>query len=282
MPRTEATLNRFPIGIHRGYFSVWWRRQYLAEVKPQQVAQLAAVPDREILIAVVHQDVGLPRLFAERLDPRDPFLELFLRVVVSETGARRVTLRLPCLAVAAVEPDHRQVFRGRRGDRRDARVETLRHVNADVGQVALLEEAERLLDVPLFHPALVTELDGHTEVRQPRDALFDVRLGLLRDHEPLRELEQYGPHLARRMQRHEGVTETLPDLVDDLVGELLTVDVALALGDRGLQVLIERVRARRVVHQERVGLDVEREVLRRALDPKDRVVLRRGEVVRRV
>src|SRR6266516_4446169 len=118
MPRTEATLNRFPIGIHRGYFSVWGilRRQYLAEVTPQQVAQFAAVPDREVLIAVVHQDVGFPGFTGERLDPRNPFLEFFLRVVVAETGAGRVALRLPRLAVATVEPHHREVLCRRRHD----------------------------------------------------------------------------------------------------------------------------------------------------------------------
>src|SRR5947207_13935248 len=122
MPRTEATLNRFPIGIHRGYFSVWWRwrRQYLAEVKPQQVAEFAAVPDREVLIAVIHQDVGFPGLTGERLDPRNPFLEFFLRIVVAEPGARGVASRLPRLTVASVEPDHREVLHGRRNDRRAA------------------------------------------------------------------------------------------------------------------------------------------------------------------
>ena len=211
----------------------------------------------------------LARLVGERLEPRNPFLKLFLRVVVAEAHARRVALRLPRLAVAAMEPDHRQVLRGRRRDRRDAGVETLRHVHTDVGEVAFLEEAEGLLDVAFLHPALMTELDRHAEVREPLDTLCDVRLGFLRDHEPLRELEEYGSHLADGRQRA-------------LAGELLPVDVAFAFGDRGLQVLVERVRPRRVVGQQGVGLDVEREVLRCALDPQDRVALRRGEVVRRV
>src|SRR5439155_18684255 len=49
-----------------------------------------------------------------------------------------------------------------------------------------------------------------------------------------------------------------------------------------LEVLVERVRACRMVGQQGVGLDVEREVLRCALDPHDRIALRRSEVVGRV
>ena len=46
-----------------------------------------------------------------------------------------------------------------------------------------------------------------------------------------------------------------------------------------LQVLVERVALRRVVRQQRVRLDVERELRRRALDPQHRVLLARREVV---
>src|SRR5439155_16638092 len=93
------------------------RSAELPEIQPQQVAELAPVPDREVLIAVVHENVRFTRLVGEGLDPRNPFLELFLRVVVTEPDARRVALRLPRLAVASVESDHREVLRGGRGDR---------------------------------------------------------------------------------------------------------------------------------------------------------------------
>src|SRR5439155_9044612 len=70
------------------------RSAELPEIQPQQVAELAPVPDREVLIAVVHENVRFTRLVGEGLDPRNPFLELFLRVVVTEPDARRVALRL--------------------------------------------------------------------------------------------------------------------------------------------------------------------------------------------
>jgi hypothetical protein len=88
----------------------------------------------------------------------------------------------------------------------------------------------------------VPELDGDAEVGQPLLALLDVGLGLARDHEPLRELKEHGAELARRVQRHQRVAEPLPHFVDDFVGELIPVDVALVGRRLLLQVLVERPR----------------------------------------
>ena len=43
-----------------------------AEVEVEQVAELAGASDREVLVAVVHQHVGLARLGGERLDLAAP------------------------------------------------------------------------------------------------------------------------------------------------------------------------------------------------------------------
>ena len=134
-------------------------------------------------------------------------------------------------------------------------------------------------------PGLVPELDGDPVVGESRDDLLDVVLVLPRDREVLRELEQDGAELAGGVQRIESEPEPLPHLVDRVVGELVPVEAALLeelLGELGLDVAVEGLRARRMVREERVRLDVEREVLGCPLDPELRVPLRRREVVRRV
>ncbi len=69
------------------------------------------------------------------------------------------------------------------------------------------------------------------------------------------------------------------------LGQVLAVEVLLVaelLGQLLEQVLVERLALGRVVGEQRVRLDVEREVLRRPLDPQDGVLLARWEVVGRV
>src|SRR5688572_3300387 len=84
------------------------------------------------------------------------------------------------------------------------------------------------------------------------------------------------------MQRVEREPEPLPDLLDRRVGKLVPVEASLVeqlLGELVLDVPVERLGLRRVVREERVCLDVEREMGRRAFDPELRVPLRRREVV---
>src|SRR5262245_29574399 len=141
--------------------------ELLGKIEVEQRPEVSRVPHREVPVAVVHQDVRLARPFGHPLDPRDPFLQLVLLVVVAEPLARGLALRLPGLGAASVEPDHREVV-GRGGrDRWDRGVEALRHVDADERQVPLLEEGQGLLDVPVLHPRLVAELDGDPVVGQP-------------------------------------------------------------------------------------------------------------------
>ena len=132
---------------------------------------------------------------------------------------------------------------------------------------------------------LVAEFDRDPVVRESRDCLLDVGLVLPRDREVLRELEQDGAELAGGVQRVEGEPEALPHLVHRVVGELVAVEATLVeelLRELGLDVAVERVGTSGVVREEGVRLDVEREVLGRALDPELRVPLGRWEVVRRV
>ena len=204
------------------------------------------------------------------------------RVVVPEALAGGLALHVPCGRVATVEAHHGQIARRGRGDRGQARVEPLRHVDTDVGEVEGLQEAQGLLDVVLTHPRCVAELDGDAEVAQPFGASLDVRLVLAADREPLGELEEHGAELPRGVQRHQGVVEPLPHLVDGLLRQLVPIDEPLverALGQGLADVRVERVGSRRMVGEERVGLDVERELRRGAFDPQHGVLLRRREVV---
>src|SRR6476659_1520030 len=59
-------------------------RSSLRQFEVQQVAELAGASHRVVLIAIVHQHVGLASLGRERLDLRHPLLEFVALVVVPE------------------------------------------------------------------------------------------------------------------------------------------------------------------------------------------------------
>src|SRR5204863_4366024 len=113
-------------------------------------------------------------------DARYPLLKLFLLVVVAEPYGCGLALRRPCLWIPSVEPHHGQVVGRRRRDGWDARWEPLRHVDADVGRVPILQGGEVLFAVAIAHPGLVAELDGDAVVGQASRAFLDVDLVLLR------------------------------------------------------------------------------------------------------
>ena len=83
----------------------------------QQVRELPGVGDRLVSEAVVHQHVDLAGALGQVLDLRHPLLQLLLLVVVAKALADG--LLLPCLGVAAVEADHRQLGCGGSGERPD-------------------------------------------------------------------------------------------------------------------------------------------------------------------
>ena len=184
-----------------------------------------------------------------------------------------------------MEPDHGQVPRCGGGHRRQARVEPLGHVHADVWDLVLFQERQGLLLVRPRHPRLVAELDGDSVVGEALLALQDVVLRLPADHEPLGELEKDRAELARGVQRHQGFGEPAPHLVDQLCRELVPIDVPLGpqfLRERLSNVLVQRLRLGGVLGEERVRLDVEHEVLRGPFRPQRRVPFAGREVVRRV
>src|SRR5205823_4207006 len=110
-------------------------------------------------VTVVHQDVDLARVLAERGDARRPLAELGLRVVVAEALGDADALLVPGLGPPAVEPDYRK-RRRHGGNGWDRGAEALRHVDADVGEPVLLEELQRArLPLRVAHPPLVAKLD---------------------------------------------------------------------------------------------------------------------------
>ena len=102
---------------------------------------------------------------------------------------------------------------------------------------------------------------------------------LRRGEEPARVLEQDRAELAGVLERLEPVREPGPDVVAQLVRQVLRVDARL-LGqlrrERLAQVLREPLRLRRLPGHQRVRLDVEHEVRRRPLDPQLRGPTRRA------
>ena len=98
------------------------------------------------------------------------------------------------------------------------------------------------------------------------------RVAVLRaGEEPARVLEQDRAQLAGLGQGLEGVREARPDLVPDLVGQVLGVDPRLRgqLGGKRLaQVLGQPLDLGRLTGHQRVRLDVEGEVRWRPLDPQ--------------
>ena len=82
--------------------------------------------------------------------------------------------------------------------------------------------------------------------------------------------EEHRAQLSGRMERHQGVAEAVPHLVEGLGREVLGVQRALVaeLGeDLGLEVGPERVGEGGVSRQQRVRLHVHREAVGGALDP---------------
>ncbi len=172
------------------------------------------------------------------------------------------------------------------GNRRDAALEPLRLVDADVGDGVVGQEAQRaLLVVRLRHPGGVTELNRHPVLAQPLLGRQD-RLAVVPPRpEPRRVLEENRPQLAGAIERQERLVEAAPHLVSHLRRQVLHVDVALLSQlsrQRFLQVPGERLHGGAVAGEERVGLDVERELVGRALDPELGVAGGRNRVVRRV
>ena len=108
-------------------------------------------------------------------------------------------------------------------------------------------------------------------VAQPAGRLFD-RVAVLRaGEEPAWVLEQDRAELAGYPQRLESFDEPRPDLVAKVVGQVLGVDPRLGgqvVGEGGAQVLRQALRLGRLAGHQRVGLDVEGEVRRRARDPQ--------------
>ena len=165
---------------------------------------------------------------------------------------------------------------------RDGAGVALRLVHADVGQLVIGQELQRLLAVVLAHPGLVAELDADLARRDPLGDEEDVLLAGAPDHEPLRELEQdraEPPGLPQRLQRGQ---ETLPGLVGDRGVDVLEVDVGLAAGrllHRRPQVLGQRGHPRGVLGEQAERLDVEGETLRGPVRPRGRGLLRGQRVV---
>ena len=131
----------------------------------------------------------------------------------------------------------------------------------------------------------MAQLDGEGRVAQALLGLHDLVPRLVGGEEPARVLEEDGAELAGAAQRLDAVEEAVPDLVLDLCGQVAGVDALLVeqlRRQRLAQVLRQPLDLRRLAGHERVGLDVEREVRRRALQPQLAGAPRRQGVVRRV
>ena len=132
------------------------------------------------------------------------------------------------------------------------------------------------------HPGGVAELDGHRVLAEALLRVEDVLAVVCARTEPRRELEEHRPELAGAVERQQRFVEPPPDLVQDLVRQVLRVEVRLLLdlGRKRLpQVLRERLDRCRVAGERRVGLDVEHEVGGSALDPGLGVAFLRDGVV---
>ena len=124
----------------------------------------------------------------------------------------------------------------------------------------------------LNHVALRNSTAGSRPWRlEPLVRLADLVALLRAREEPLRVLEEDGTQLARLRERREPVGELRPDLLGELVGQVLGVDPRLRLELRGQRIpdrLRQPLRFRGLAGEQRVGLDVEHEVRRRPLDPQ--------------
>src|SRR5919106_1719016 len=130
MPPSEAIFHRFSTTrAYRGSPKEGATGLF-GQVHVEHRAEVPSVPHGEVPIAIVHQDVRLPGVGGQAFDLGNPLLELILLVVVPEALARALALRLPCLGIPAVEPNHGDVVGGGRGDRWYRGIEALRHVHA--------------------------------------------------------------------------------------------------------------------------------------------------------
>ena len=113
-----------------------------------------------------------------------------------------------------------------------------------------------------------------TAIGTSREALtgaHDLVARLAGGEEPARVLEEDGAQLAGRVERRDAVEEARPDLVLDLVRQVAGVDALLVQhlgGKRLAQVLRQPRDLRRLAGHQGVGLDVECEVGRGALEPQ--------------
>ncbi|MDP8961876.1 MAG: hypothetical protein M3N32_09710 [Actinomycetota bacterium] len=187
------------------------------------------VADAIVLVAVVHEHVGLTDLDGEILERVHPSPQLVLVVEVPETLRRGDSLPLPVVSVAAVEPHERELCRRGCDDGRDRRLEALRLIDADIGQRVLLQQLEGSVAVAFGEPRPVTELDGDPVVGEPVSQCLEVlAVGPLR-REPRRPLEDHSAEPAGIVQGSQRAIEPRPGLVDQLSGQVPHVDARLVL-----------------------------------------------------
>src|SRR5205809_2030378 len=183
-----------------------------------------------------------------------------------------------------MEPKNRQLVIRRHDDRWHRALEALRLVDSDVGDLVVLQESHRALGVLLVEPAPMAELDRDRQ-RQARASLEDQLPRLAGWKHPLRKLDEDRTQLFGFDQRLERASELLVYRVEQLLRHVLAVD-ALLLLQLVRQLLLDRLRQARdlgrLARHERVGLDIEHEILRRALDPALRRPLAWQHVIRRV
>src|SRR5260370_39424462 len=250
----------------------------------QQVLELLGVLDRIVRVVVVHERVHLLARTFHLLDPRDPLQELLVLVVVAEAQVRRSALEVPGLVVAAVKTHDRELRRGDLVDGRHARLVALGHVDGDIGDVARPQERNRAVEVPGVEPFRLAKFDCHLEAEHALLALLDVRQRAGRRQEPRRELEKDRAQLAGDPQGFERRAKPFPGLIEQLVGHLLEVDVLFTqiLGQLVPDFLGQRHRLGRMVGEQREGLDIESEALRRASQPELRGLGLGHALVRRI
>ena len=144
---------------------------------------------------------------------------------------------------------------------------------------------DRPLGVLLVEPRPVAELDRGLPAVEPLDGLLDRRPVLGRRVHPARVLEEDRAELAALGERGEPLPEHRPDRVLELGRQVLGVDPRLrpqVVGQLVADRLRQPLRLGPLPGHQRVGLDVEREVGRRAVDPQLGGPGRRQRVVGRV
>ena len=182
---------------------------------PRHQAAQPVRPRLRLVEAV--QAVRLRRLLGQLRQLRYPRLELRPGVQVPELLVD--VLAGPLVAVP-VEPHHREVA-GRGEHRRDRALVPLGHVHADVRQVVLAQEIQRLRLVVTGEPALVPQFHRDPQRAAPLGDLQQVLLVGAADGEPGRELEQDGTELSGRHQRIQRGQEPGPHVLVRLRGQVV-------------------------------------------------------------